>query len=239
MRSSVFFVIFVFCILKAFQLLNAFVFARLTSTEGGSQIMIGALVLIAVFSALSTLLKVFLPRLFSVSGMIGFLIFIVLSVFGVLDMVWTVTLLTTVFLYVLIISESQLLRSLNIEKKISPFVPFALSFLPVVAVYQLPVIEVTTPTIFYIVASILSLAASYSIKTYGDTGSYGSGDAPPLILGLLFLAMSGIAYYVAVYLNNETSAQILGTIMGFYAAGAAVTYMSLQDFLRRSRQRSG
>lgn len=232
MRSSSIFIISIFLVVKVFQLVNSFIFARLLGNEQGSTIMIGSLLLMVGIFVFGLLVKKFLPPSALKSAWIFVVLFLIITT--IVSPSWAIIFLAAIFLYALIGAEAQVLQSLNNFKNIPQFLPFLLTLLPVLISYQFPQARIVTPQLFYIVSSIFALIASYSARSYGEGKFIIYGKAPPLLLGLSFIAGSGLVYYLVAH--SEVGAmpvQILAFVMLFYVGGALVIYMALDSYLRR------
>jgi len=232
MRSSSVYIISVFLVVKIFQLINSFIFAHLLGNEQGSTIMIGSLLLMGGIFIFGLLVKKFLPPSALKSAWIFIVLFLIVT--SLVNPTWTIIFLSAIFLYALIGTESQVLRSLNSFKNIPQFLPFLLTLLPVVISYQFPQARIVTPQLFYIVSSVFALLASYSVMSSGGNKFIIYGEAPPLWLGLLFMIGSGLVYYLIAHSESgDMPAQILAFVMLFYVGGALVIYMALDSYLKR------
>lgn len=232
MRSSSVFIISVFLVVKIFQLVNSFFFARLLGNERGFTIMISSFLFMGGIFVFGLLVKKFLPPSALKSAWIFIVLFLTVTL--LINPSWTIIFLSAIFLYALIGAESQVLRSLNNFKNIPQFLPFLLTLLPVVISYQFPQARIATPQLFYIASSVLALLASYSVKSSGGDKFITYGKAPPLWFGLLFMIGSGFVYYLTS--TTESSGMSVGItafVVSFYAAGALVIYTALDSYLKR------
>ena len=127
-----------------------------------------------------------------------------------------------------------MLRSLNSSKNIPQFVLFLLTLLPSVISYQLPQAHIIGPQLFYIVSSVFALLSSYSARSYGGGMFLIYSEAPPLWIGLLFMTVSGLVYYLVNYSEAAViPIQILAFVMLFYVGGALAIYITLDSYLQR------
>jgi hypothetical protein len=148
--------------------------------------------------------------------------------------IWPVFILFTIFFYASISAESQVLQSLNIQKRAPQTLLFILTLLPVLVSYLIPEARIVTPQLFYIVSSAFALVASFSAKSYGEGKYVIYEKAPPLILGLLIMIGSGLIYYFTIYTSSKESSDlfILTFIMFFYSGGSACVYITLDSYLK-------
>lgn len=231
MKKS-FFPIILFLVVKNFQWLNSFVLARLFSADEGPTVMMGIFIFIGAVFVFGLLVKKFLPQAINVAWIvIVFALFIISSI----NLSWAIIFLAGLFLYVLIGAEAQVLQSFSSCKNIPRFVPFLLSLLPIVISYQIPQSRVTAPQLFYIISSVLAFFASYSARAYGGGKFIIYQKAPPIWLGLFFIAGSGLLYYLVFYRATEIPpAELLAFVLLFYVGGAQMIYMSINERLQQA-----
>jgi len=228
------FIIILFLVVKTFQWLNSFILARLFGADEGSTIMISMLIFISVLFVFGLLAKKFFPKALGVAWMVIVLFLIISSLISPL---WAIIFLASLFLYALIGTEAQVLRSLSSYKHIPQLVLFLLSLLPIVISYQIPQLQVVAPQLFYIVSSVLAFFASYSARTYGGGKFTTYQKAPSIWLGLLFIAGSILLSYLGFYkATGALPDMFLALILLFYAAGALMVYMSIDERLRKTRK---
>lgn len=225
------FIIILFLVVKIFQWLNSFVLARLFSADKSSTIMISIFIFISAVFVFDLLVKKFLPKAINVVWIVMVFALIIISS---VNPSWVIIFLAGLFLYALIGAEAQVLQSLSSYKNIPRFVPFLLSLLPIVISYQIPQSRVIAPQLFYIISSVLAFFASYSARTYGGGKFIIYQKAPPIWLGLFFIAGSGLLYYLGFYKTTETLPDVLlAFVLLFYVGGALVIYMSIDERLRQ------
>ena len=212
------FIIILFLVVKIFQWLNSFVLARLFSAEEGPAIMISIFIFISAVFAFGLLVKKFLPKAINMAWI--FLLFSLIIISSI-NPSWVIIFLAGLFLYALIGAEAQVLQSLSSYRNIPRFVPLLLSLLPIVISYQVPQSRVITPQLFYIISSVLAFFSSYSARAYGGGKFIIYQKAPPIWLGLFFIAGSGLLYYLGFYRGTENPpAILLAFILLFYVGGA-------------------
>jgi len=228
------FIIILFLVVKIFQWINGFVLARLFSAEEGFTIMISIFIFISAVFVFGLLVKKFLPKAINVAWVVIVLALIIVSL---INPSWAIIFLAGLFLYALIGAEAQVLQSFSSYKNIPRFVPFLLSLLPIIVSYQIPQLRVVTPQLFYIISSVLAFFASYSARTYGEGKFIIYQKAPPIWLGLFFIAGSGLLYYLRFYRVTEIPhVMLLAFALLFYVGGALVIYMSIDERLRQLRK---
>jgi len=228
------FIIILFLVVKIFQWLNSFVLARLFSADKSSTIMISILIFVSAVFVFGLLVKKFLPKAINVAWI--FIVF-ALIIISSINPSWVIICLAGLFLYALIGAEAQVLQSLSSYKNIPQFVPFLLSFLPIIISYQIPQSRVIAPQLFYIISSVLAFFASYSARIYGEEKFIIYQKAPPIWLGLFFIAGSGLLYYLEFYKKTETlPLMLLAFVLLFYVGGALVIYMSIDYRLQQTRK---
>lgn len=228
------FVIILFLVVKVFQWLNSFVLARLFGTEGSFTLMMGIFIFICAIFMFNLLVNKFLPK---AREWIWIVIVFTLIITSLIDPSWTSIFLAGLFLYALIGTEAQVLQSFANYKNIPRFIPFLLTLLPVVVSYQIPQARITTPQLFYIISSIFAFLASYSAQAYGGEKFTTYQKTPPIWFGLIFIAASGLIYYLGFYRATETLPTVLlSVVLGFYAAGALIIYISIDERLRQVRK---
>lgn len=226
MRSSSFFIILIFLLAKIVQLASGFALAHILGSALGSTILIDVLLLMVGMVLVGYVLKKFLPKVLPFLGF-AFVFFLVATAW--INYSLGMVFLGGFFLFLLIGSEAQVMRSLNRFKNIPQWVPFLLTLVPVLISYQLPQMQTATPILFYIVSSVFALVASYSGDDFNDWR-----NPPPIWLGFGFVAFSGVLYYVATHDSMEAmSLYVLTFVLLFYTGGAAVVYMALDGYLRR------
>ncbi len=225
------FVILIFLVIKIFQYFNGFVLARLFSVEESITMMVGILIFVSALFLFGILVKKFFPKAINIAW-----IFIILGLIitSQMNLSWLIIFLAGLFLYALIGTEAQILQSMTNYKNIPRFIPFLLTFLPIVVSYFIPQARVITPQMFYIVSSILAFFASYSARVYGEGKFIFYQKAPPVWLGLFFMIGSGFLYYIGFYQTIGIPLTILLTlILLFYVGGALIIYMSIDERLRQ------
>lgn len=231
-RSSSIFIISIFLVVKVFQLINSFIFAQLLGNKNGSTIMIASLLLMGGIFAFGLLVKKFLPPSALKSAWIFIVLFLIITLF--INPSWAVIFLAAIFLYALIGAEARMLQSLNNFKNIPQFLPFLLTLLPVVVLYQFPQARIVTPQLFYIISSIFALMASYSTRTYNNGKFIVNEDGQPWPVGLIFMSASGLLYYFMIRPEDGAIPIILLALVTlFYVGGALIVYMSLDSYLRQ------
>ncbi len=225
MRSSIF-IISLFLVVKIFQLANSFVFASLFSNEQGSVIMVSSIVIIGAVVACGLL---------SATRFVLIVVILSLIITSQISPSWIIIFLTAMSVLGLIAMEAQVLQSLNNFRNIPKWIPSLLAVLPVVISYQFPQAHLVAPELFYLVSSILALVISYAPRLYGGGRFIVYSDAPPLWLGISFMAGSGLFYYLVAYSENAAmpTEEALPFVMLFYVGGALALYMSLDNRVRR------
>lgn len=224
-------IIFVFLVVKIFQYLNSFILARLFSAEESFAMMIGIFIFVSAIFAFGFLVKKFLPKAINIAWIFVVLALIITSQ---INISWMIIFLAGFFLYALIGAEAQVLQSIANYKNIPRFIPLLLTSLPIAVSYLLPQTRIITPQFFYIVSSIFAFFASYSAQVYGTGKFIIYQKAPPVWLGSIFMAGSGLLYYLGFYKAVETPPVILlAFILLFYVGGALVIYMSIDERLRQ------
>jgi len=141
---------------------------------------------------------------------------------------WAIIFLTGFSLYALISAEAQVLQALSQYRNIPRFIPFLLSLFPIVIFHQISQLQVPLPQFFYFFSSVLAFLISYSTQ-YNRGKSIIYQKAPPIWFGLLFIAMSGVIYYLESYKTTV----VLVLELFFYTVGALVIYMSIGERLRQ------
>jgi len=217
-------------VVKIFQWLNGFILARLFIADKSSTIMISIFIFISAVFIFGLLVKKFLPKAINVAWII-----IVFAL--IINPSRVIIFLAGLFLYALIGAEAQVLQSLSNYKNIPRFVPFLLSLLPTVISHQIPQSRVIAPQLFYIISSVLAFFASYSAQAYGGGRFIIFQKAPPIWLGLFFIAGSSFLYYLGFYKMIETLNNVLlAFVLLFYVGGALMIYMSIDELLRQAHK---
>lgn len=229
-RSSIF-IISLFLVVKTFQFINSFVFAQILSNDGGSTVIIYSLLFVGGVFLFGLAIKKFLSPERMKYAWVLVILFLILS--GFVNPPLAIIFFAGIFLYSLIGVEAQVFRSLNNFKGIPRFVPFIITFLPLLVSYQFPETQVAVPQIFYIVTSVFALLASYSAESYGNT-NFIKAKSPSIWFGLVFMAFSIFAYYETIHSGNTLDPELIALFLFFYAGGALVIYSALDIYLRKS-----
>ena len=227
-------IIILFLIAKIFQWLNGFVLTRILSNDEGYTIMISAYIFIIAILVFGLLVKKFLPKLLGVAwiAIVSFLIILAL-----VNCSWAIIFLAGLFWYALIGVEGQVLQSFSNCKNIPQFMPFLLSLMPVIIFSQISQSHIIASQIFYIINSVLAFLSSYFARKYSGGKVIIYGKAPPIWLGLSFIAGSGILYYLGFYGKMGTPhGMFIAFVLLFYVGGASAIYMSIDERLEQMRK---
>ena len=82
------------------------------------------------------------------------------------------------------------------------------------------------------VSSVFAFLASYSAQKYGDGESIIYRDAPSVWLGISFIIVSSLIYYIG-YSRIIGDYNIIYLILLFYVGGGLIVYMNIDKRLQK------
>jgi hypothetical protein len=170
----------------------------------------------------------YLPKVYRFFGLA---LLPLLLIIALLDYELVMILLSGFFLFLLIMSEVKVMKSLKKIKIIPELVYALLAIIPIFISYQLPQINDATPFLYYVVSSLFV----FIITRYSDDGAHSADAGPGIFLGLFFLAISGMIYYLLSISGSDpdSALYILTFVLLFYTGGTAFIYMKLDTYVRK------
>lgn len=223
-----FLIILTFLAAKGIQLLGSFALAHMLVGKEGSTILINILIFMVVATIARYVLKVYLPKVYRFFGLA---LLPLLLIIALLDYELVMILLSGFFLFLLVMSEVKVMKSLKKIKIIPEWVYVLLAVLPVFISYQLPQINDATPFLYYVVSSLFV----FIISRYSEEGAHHSDEGPGIFMGLFFLAASGMIYYLLSAFRSDPDSALytLTFVLLFYTGGTAFIYMKLDTYVRK------
>lgn len=172
-----FLVILIFLVAKSIQLLGSFTLAHMLVGKEGTTILISILIFMVTVTIVRYVLKMYLPKVYRFFGLA---LLPLLLIIALLDYELVMILLSGFFLFLLIMSEVKVMKSLKKIKIIPELVYALLAIIPIFISYQLPQINDATPFLYYVVSSLFV----FIITRYSDDGAHSADAGPGIFLDL-------------------------------------------------------
>lgn len=220
-------------LVKLIQLFYSFFISQALKEEGGTTLIWGSFVVVAIFMLIGYLAKVkrinFNPWYLLLIAGIAFLISPTLIPASI------VFFLFGLYLYAFVGAETQVTRRLNQFAHLPEIVSIIIFLAPLVAFYYLTPYAESIPAIFYLVTFIFERIAIYSMRQAGNDEFLQYPDSrPPFLAGLFFgIVFSGVAVSIYYFANVQIDIFFLGIILLFFTGGILMIYMTIDNYIRR------